>query len=145
MADMVMAKPAGTSLDVIHRVKREFGLPTFAYQVSGEYSMIKNAMSRDRMGVVLSDFRPVYLTEPVKQDKLREISIRLAEFVATLDGGSSGRSTANVAAGTIRAAWEKYCVSPKHIDSRRISVLPDAEAAKDPADLDFATIPFTSP
>ena len=97
------------------------------------------------MGVVLSDFRPVYLTEPVKQDKLREISIRLAEFVATLDGGSSGRSTANVAAGTIRAAWEKYCVSPKHIDSRRISVLPDAEAAKDPADLNFATIPFTSP
>ena len=90
VADMVMAKPAGTSLDVIHRVKREFGLPTFAYQVSGEYSMIKNAMSRDRMGVVLSDFRPVYLTEPVKQDKLREISIRLAEFVATLDGGSSG-------------------------------------------------------
>ena len=78
MADMVMAKPAGTSLDVIHRVKREFGLPTFAYQVSGEYSMIKTAMSRDRMGVVLSDFRPVYLTEPVKQDKLREISIRLA-------------------------------------------------------------------
>ena len=56
-----------------------------------------------------------------------------------------GGSTANVAAGTIRAAWEKYCVSPKHIDSRRISVLPDAEAAKDPADLDFATIPFTSP
>lgn len=96
------------------------------------------------MGVVLSDFRAVYLTEPVKQDKLREISIRLAEFVATSDGGGSGRSTANVSAGTIRAAWEKYCVSPKHIDSRRISVLPDAEAAKDPADLDFAMIPFTS-
>ncbi|MBM4010937.1 MAG: porphobilinogen synthase [Planctomycetes bacterium] len=42
-ADMVMVKPAGTSLDVIHRVKTTFGLPTFAYQVSGEYAMIKAA------------------------------------------------------------------------------------------------------
>jgi porphobilinogen synthase len=42
-ADMVMVKPALVSLDVIHRVKRTFGLPTFAYQVSGEYSMIKAA------------------------------------------------------------------------------------------------------
>jgi porphobilinogen synthase len=42
-ADMVMVKPAGTALDIIHRVKREFGLPTFAYQVSGEYSMIQAA------------------------------------------------------------------------------------------------------
>jgi porphobilinogen synthase len=42
-ADMVMVKPALTSLDIIHRVKREFGVPTFAYQVSGEYSMIRAA------------------------------------------------------------------------------------------------------
>ncbi len=42
-ADMVMVKPAITSLDIIHRVKREFGMPTFAYQVSGEYAMIKAA------------------------------------------------------------------------------------------------------
>jgi porphobilinogen synthase len=42
-ADMVMVKPAITSLDIIHRVKREFGLPTFAYQVSGEYAMIHAA------------------------------------------------------------------------------------------------------
>ena len=42
-ADMVMVKPAGTALDVIHRVKAAFGLPTFAYQVSGEYAMIKAA------------------------------------------------------------------------------------------------------
>jgi len=39
-ADMVMVKPAGTALDVIHRVKTTFGVPTFAYQVSGEYAMI---------------------------------------------------------------------------------------------------------
>jgi porphobilinogen synthase len=42
-ADMVMVKPAGTALDVIHRVKTAFGLPTFAYQVSGEYAMIQAA------------------------------------------------------------------------------------------------------
>jgi porphobilinogen synthase len=42
-ADMVMVKPAGTALDVIHRVKTSFGVPTFAYQVSGEYAMIKAA------------------------------------------------------------------------------------------------------
>lgn len=42
-ADIVMVKPAGPYLDVIYRVKNEFGLPTAAYQVSGEYSMIKAA------------------------------------------------------------------------------------------------------
>ena len=42
-ADMVMVKPAGTSLDVIWRVKEAFGVPTFAYQVSGEYAMIRAA------------------------------------------------------------------------------------------------------
>ena len=42
-ADMVMVKPAMTSLDIIHRVRREFGVPTFAYQVSGEYAMIHAA------------------------------------------------------------------------------------------------------
>ena len=42
-ADMVMVKPAGVSLDIIHRVKESFGVPTFAYQVSGEYAMIHAA------------------------------------------------------------------------------------------------------
>ena len=42
-ADMVMVKPAGTALDIIHRVKQTFGVPTFAYQVSGEYAMIQAA------------------------------------------------------------------------------------------------------
>lgn len=39
-ADIVMVKPAGPYLDIIYRVKQKFGLPTAAYQVSGEYSMI---------------------------------------------------------------------------------------------------------
>lgn len=42
-ADMVMVKPALPYLDVVHRVKKEFGLPTFAYNVSGEYAMLKAA------------------------------------------------------------------------------------------------------
>jgi porphobilinogen synthase len=42
-ADMVMVKPALPYLDVLHRVKQRFGAPTFAYQVSGEYAMLKAA------------------------------------------------------------------------------------------------------
>ncbi|MCH7973213.1 MAG: porphobilinogen synthase [Bacteroidetes bacterium] len=42
-ADIVMVKPAGPYLDIIRRVKDKFGMPTAAYQVSGEYSMIKAA------------------------------------------------------------------------------------------------------
>ena len=42
-ADIVMVKPALPYLDVIRRVKEEFGVPTFAYQVSGEYAMLKAA------------------------------------------------------------------------------------------------------
>jgi len=42
-ADMVMVKPALTNLDIIRRVKDEFGAPTAAYQVSGEYSMLMAA------------------------------------------------------------------------------------------------------
>ncbi len=45
-ADMVMIKPGMPYLDVIRRVKDEFGAPTFAYQVSGEYSMIMAAAER---------------------------------------------------------------------------------------------------
>ena len=42
-ADIVMVKPALPYLDVLTRVKMEFGYPTAAYQVSGEYSMLKAA------------------------------------------------------------------------------------------------------
>lgn len=43
-ADMVMVKPGLPYLDVIRRVKDEFGVPTFAYQVSGEYAMLQAAI-----------------------------------------------------------------------------------------------------
>ncbi len=42
-ADMVMVKPGMPYLDIIRRVKERFGVPTLAYQVSGEYAMIKAA------------------------------------------------------------------------------------------------------
>ena len=55
-ADMVMVKPGMPYLDIIHRVKSQFGIPTFAYQVSGEYSMLAGAANQgwlDREKVVL--------------------------------------------------------------------------------------------
>jgi len=51
-----MIKPALAYLDIVHRVKAEFGYPTAAYAVSGEYSMIKAAAAKgwiDERAVVL--------------------------------------------------------------------------------------------
>jgi porphobilinogen synthase len=45
-ADLVMVKPGMPYLDIVHRVKEAFGLPTYAYQVSGEYAMIRAAAER---------------------------------------------------------------------------------------------------
>jgi porphobilinogen synthase len=45
-ADMVMVKPGMPYLDVVRRVAEEFGVPTFAYQVSGEYAMLAGAFER---------------------------------------------------------------------------------------------------
>ena len=42
-ADMVMVKPGLPYLDIVRRVKDEFRMPTYAYQVSGEYAMLKAA------------------------------------------------------------------------------------------------------
>jgi porphobilinogen synthase len=45
-ADMVMVKPGMPYLDIVRRVSEEFGVPTFAYQVSGEYAMLAGAFER---------------------------------------------------------------------------------------------------
>jgi porphobilinogen synthase len=45
-ADMVMVKPGMPYLDIVRRVKETFGVPTFAYQVSGEYAMLMAAIER---------------------------------------------------------------------------------------------------
>jgi len=55
-ADMVMVKPGMPYLDVVQRVKHELGVPTFVYQVSGEYAMLCAAAQNgwlDRKAVVL--------------------------------------------------------------------------------------------
>jgi porphobilinogen synthase len=55
-ADMVMVKPGLPYLDIVRRVKDEFGAPTFVYQVSGEYAMLKAAIGNgwlDERGCVL--------------------------------------------------------------------------------------------
>ena len=46
-ANMVMVKPGMPYLDIVTRCKQEFGVPTFAYQVSGEYAMLAGAIERD--------------------------------------------------------------------------------------------------
>src|SRR5690606_23855313 len=48
-ADMVMVKPGMPYLDVVRRAKDRFGVPTYAYQVSGEYAMLKAAAMRGRL------------------------------------------------------------------------------------------------
>ncbi len=48
-ADMIMVKPGMPYLDILQRVKAEFHLPTFAYQVSGEYAMLRTAFDLGRL------------------------------------------------------------------------------------------------
>jgi porphobilinogen synthase len=55
-ADMVMVKPGMPYLDIVRRVKEELRVPTYAYQVSGEYAMLKSAAELGRL-----DFRAVVL------------------------------------------------------------------------------------
>ena len=43
---MLIIKPGMPYLDIIYKVKQKFRMPTYAYQVSGEYSMIKNAIEK---------------------------------------------------------------------------------------------------
>ena len=55
-ADMVMVKPGMPYLDIVRRVKEEFAVPTFAYQVSGEYAMLNAAANNgwlDREAVMI--------------------------------------------------------------------------------------------
>ena len=51
-ADMVMVKPGMMYLDVVSKIKDNFKIPVLAYQVSGEYSLIKNAI---KLGILKED------------------------------------------------------------------------------------------
>ncbi len=79
-ADMIMVKPGMPYLDIIRRAKDQFGIPTFAYQVSGEYAMLKAASMNgwlDEKQVVLesllsfkragSDAILTYYAKPIAQ------------------------------------------------------------------------------
>ena len=60
---MVMVKPGVPYLDVLWRVKQEYGFPTFAYHVSGEYAMIKAAAKAgliDEYGVMCESAVSIY-------------------------------------------------------------------------------------
>jgi porphobilinogen synthase len=59
---MVMVKPGMPYLDIVRRVKDRFGVPTFAYQVSGEYAMLKAAAQNgwlDERAVVLESLTSI--------------------------------------------------------------------------------------
>ena len=45
-ADMIMVKPGMPYLDIINLIKKEFKIPVFAYQVSGEYSLLETAINK---------------------------------------------------------------------------------------------------
>lgn len=61
-ADMVMIKPGLPYLDIVRRVKDTFGVPTFVYQVSGEYAMLEAAIRNqwlDGRGAVLESLMSI--------------------------------------------------------------------------------------
>jgi porphobilinogen synthase len=80
-ADIVMVKPAMPYLDVITRVKQQFGYPTAGYQVSGEYSMIKAAAARG------------WLDEPrVMMESLTSIARAGADIIITYYARDAARA-----------------------------------------------------
>ncbi len=84
-ADMVMVKPAITSLDVIHRVKEAFGVPTFAYQVSGEYAMIQAAAENGWLNGELAALESLLVIKRAGADAiLSYFAPEVASHLATL-------------------------------------------------------------
>ena len=82
-ADIVMVKPAMPYLDVVRRVKDTFGYPTAAYQVSGEYSMIKAAAARG------------WIDEPrVMMESLTSIARAGADIIITYYAREAARALA---------------------------------------------------
>jgi len=86
-ADMLMVKPAGPCLDIIAGVKRETGYPVAAYQVSGEFAMIKAAAERGWLD-----------GERAMMDSLVAIRRAGADFILTYFGMDAAKA--------LRAGWE---------------------------------------
>ena len=85
-ADMVMVKPAGTALDIIHRVKTTFAMPTLAYQVSGEYAMIRAAAANGWLDGEKAALESVLVIKRAGADAV------LTYFAAEIARGLAGRS-----------------------------------------------------
>ena len=83
-ADMVMVKPAMPYLDIVRRVKEEFGVPTFAYQVSGEYAMHKAAIEAG------------YLSEAVIMESLISIKRAGADGILTYFAKDAAKQLKNI-------------------------------------------------
>ena len=79
-ADMVMVKPGLPYLDIVRRVKERFGVPTYVYQVSGEYAMLKGAIERG------------WLDEVVMLETLAGLQARRRRRRAHLRRGRCGES-----------------------------------------------------
>lgn len=80
-ADMVMVKPGMPYLDLVYRVKTHFGVPTFAYQVSGEYAMHQAAIENGwlkKKNVLWSPYCVSNVLAPMGFDVLRQTSGRMA-------------------------------------------------------------------
>src|SRR5260370_16608972 len=67
-ADLLMVKPAGPCLDIVRRAKEEFGAPLAAYQVSGEYAMIKAAAARGMLDETPPILESLYSIPPPGPD-----------------------------------------------------------------------------
>ncbi len=87
-ADMVMVKPGLPYLDIVRRVKQRFGMPTFVYQVSGEYAMLMAAVQNgwlDERGVVLESL--LSIKRAGADAILSYFSGRVAEWLQKGDNG----------------------------------------------------------
>ena len=116
---MVMVKPGLPYLDIVRRVKDAFGMPTFAYQVSGEYSMIMAAAQNGWL-----DARPRHDGEP---DRVQARRRRRRADLFRPDGGGAveeGRDASFVSRGLKRPRGEGVSECADAPCGRRISDLP---------------------
>ncbi len=88
-ADMLMVKPAMTSLDIVRRISRQFGVPTAAYHVSGEYAMV---MAAAEQGHLDADLAFVETALAIRRAGARMVVTYAARRIArALNGGIIGR------------------------------------------------------
>ena len=123
-ADMVMVKPGLPYLDICHRVKAAFGVPTFAYQVSGEYAMIE-AAAEER----LDRRRARDAREP---DRLQARRLRRgAHLFRAAGGAAAGRRMARAISGSGLAGRADNVLTLRLHPARRPATGRETRAMKD--------------